>query len=451
LEASYLQYGRYLMICGSRDGLPMGLQGAWIDTNEPGWMGDYHTDVNLQMNYWLADRAGLPGCFDALTNYCLAQLPSWTDVTQRLFNDPRNRFRNSSGKVAGWTVAISTNIDGGSGWQWHPAGSAWLANTVFEHYEYTQDAELLARIYPLVKGACEFWEARLISKVVTDHRTGQTREALVADKDWSPEHGPQDAVGITYAQELVWALFTNFHTASQVLGKDAGYRQTVDGLRDRLYLPQVSPKTGWLEEWMTPDNLGEIEHRHLSPLIGFFPGDRIDYDSSPAELVTGVWKLLNARGTSIYSWANAWRALCFAKFREGEKAYQLILKNLQPSTGSIGGTALNFFDIWPLDSNSSIFQIDSNFGTPAAMIELLVSSRPGRIELLPALPAAWSPQGRITGVGARGGFTVDLAWRNGKPTEAVIRSTGGLTTTVVAAGRTRTVHLTRGKSITLRW
>ena len=351
LEASYLQYGRYLMICGSRDGLPMGLQGAWIDTNEPGWMGDYHTDVNIQMNYWMADRTGLPSCFDALTDYCLAQLPSWTDVTQRLFNDPRNRFRNSSGKVAGWTVGISTNIDGGSGWQWHPAGSAWLANTLFEHYEYSQDPELLARIYPLIKGACEFWEARLIPHLVTDHVTGQTREALVADKDWSPEHGPQDALGITYAQELVWTLFTNYHTASEVLGKDAGYRQTIDGLRDRLYLPQVSPTTGWLEEWMTPDNLGEIEHRHLSPLMGFFPGDRIDHDSSPADLLTGVWNLLNARGTSIYGWANAWRALCWARFKEGEKAYQMIIKNLQPSTGSVGGTALNLFDIWPLDSN----------------------------------------------------------------------------------------------------
>ena len=152
LEAAYLQFGRYLMICGSRDSVPMGLQAAWIDTNSPGWMGDYHTDVNIQMNYWMADRTGLPGCFDALTDYCLAQLPAWTDATVRLFNDPRNRFRNSSGKVAGWTVGISTNIHGGSGWQWHPAGSAWLANTIFEHYEYTQDTRLLARHLPAAQG-----------------------------------------------------------------------------------------------------------------------------------------------------------------------------------------------------------------------------------------------------------------------------------------------------------
>jgi alpha-L-fucosidase 2 len=451
LEASYLQFGRYLMICGSRNSVPMGLQASWLDTNTPGWMGDYHTDINIQMNYWMPDRTGLAGCFDALTDYLLAQLPSWTDITVRLFNDPRNRFGNSSGKVAGWTVGISTNLDGGSGWQWHAAGSAWLANTVFEHYEYTQDPKLLARIYPLLKGACEFWEARLVPMTVTDPLTGQTSEVLVDDKDWSPEQGPQDAMGITYAQELVWALFTNYHTASQNLGVDAAYRQTIDGLRDRLYLPEVSPVTGWLEEWMTPDNLGEVEHRHLSPLIGFFPGDRISLDSSPAYLLTAARNLLTARGTSIYGWANAWRAACWARFKEAETAYQMIVTNLRASTGSVNGTALNFFDIWPLDSTSSIFQVESNFGTPSAMIEMLVYSRPGHIELLPALPAAWAEHGQVTGVGARGGFTVDLSWRNGTVQEAVIHSVGGLSTEVVAGGKTHTVRLAPGRSTTLGW
>lgn len=449
LEASYLQFGRYLMICGSRDGVPMGLQASWLDTNTPGWMGDYHTDVNIEMNYWMPDRTGLSSCFDTLTDYLLAQLPSWTDITVRLFNDPRNRFGNSSGRVAGWTVGISTNLDGGSGWQWHPAGSAWLANTVFEHYEYTQDAKLLARIYPLLKGAVEFWEARLVPISVTDPTTGVTSEVLVDDKDWSPEQGPQDAVGITYAQELVWALFTNYHTASQTLGVDAAYRHTIDGLRDRLYLPVVSPETGWLEEWMTPDNLGEVEHRHLSPLIGFFPGDRISLDSSPADLLTGARNLLTARGTSVYGWANAWRAACWARFKEAETAYGMIVTNLRPSTGSVPGTALNFFDVWPLDSTSSIFQVDSNFGTPAAMIEMLVYSRPGHIELLPALPAAWAQHGQVTGVGARGGFTVDLSWANGTVQQAVIHSVGGLSTEVVVGGVTRTVRLTPGRSTTL--
>lgn len=136
LEAAYLQFGRYLMISGSRGSLPLNLQGLWLDGNDPDWMGDYHTDINLQMNYWMADRTGLSPCFDALTDYCLAQLPSWTALTRSLFNDPRNRYRNSTGKNAGWTVAISTNPHGGMGWWWHPAGNAWLAGTLWEHYEF---------------------------------------------------------------------------------------------------------------------------------------------------------------------------------------------------------------------------------------------------------------------------------------------------------------------------
>lgn len=277
LEAAYLQFGRYLMISGSRGSLPIGLQGPWLDGNDPDWMGDYHTDINIQMNYWLADRAGLSDCFDAFTDYCVAQLPSWTEVTQRLFNSPTNRYRNSSGRIAGWAVAFSTNPYGGSGWWWHPAGNAWLCQNLFEHYEYTQDRAHLEKIYPLLKGAVEFWEARLVSTTVTD-ASGAAREVLIADSDWSPEHGPVDAKGITYAQELVWNLFENYRTATRVLGRDTGYAETIDGLRGRLHLPVVSPTTGWLQEWMSPDNLGETTHRHLSPLIGLFPGDRIRPD-----------------------------------------------------------------------------------------------------------------------------------------------------------------------------
>ncbi|MBI0383587.1 glycoside hydrolase family 95 protein, partial [Streptomyces albiflaviniger] len=289
LEAAYLQFSRYLMISGSRDSLPLNLQGLWLDGNDPDWMGDYHTDINVQMNYWMADRAGLSSCFDAFADYCLAQLPSWTELTHDLFNDPRNRYRNSTEKVAGWTVAFSTNIHGGSGWWWHPASNAWLSNSLYEHYEYTQSRAYLAKIYPLLKGACEFWEARLLTTTLP----GTSREVLIDDKDWSPEHGPQDARGITYAQELVWALFGNFAAAAAELKKDTAYADTIASLRKKLYLPEVSPKTGWLQEWMSPDNLGETTHRHLSPLIGLFPGDRIRPDgSTPQEIVDGATALL---------------------------------------------------------------------------------------------------------------------------------------------------------------
>ncbi|MFE2061200.1 glycoside hydrolase N-terminal domain-containing protein [Streptomyces sp. NPDC059467] len=446
LEAAYAQFGRYLMIAGSRDSLPMGLQGIWLDGNDPDWMGDYHTDINIQMNYWMADRLGLSPCFDAFTDYCVDQLPSWTDTTQRLFQDPRNRYRNSRGKVAGWTVGISTNPFGGGGWWWHPAGNAWLCQSLWEHYEFTRSRAHLEKIYPLLKGACEFWEARLLTTTLDDGK-----EVLIADSDWSPEQGPLDAKGITYAQEQVWILFGNFRTAAAELKRDAGYAATIGGLRERLYLPVVSPKTGWLEEWMSPDNLGETTHRHLSPLFNLFPGDRIRPDgSTPADIVKGATALLTARGMDSFGWANAWRSLCWSRLKDADKAYQLVVRNLRPSSNGSNGTSPNLFDIYEVEQGRGIFQIEANFGTPTAILEMLLYSRPGHLELLPALPDAWAASGSVTGAGARGGFVVDLRWHDGKPTEARIRSVGGRTTTVAYGGKTRTVTLKPGQSVTLK-
>lgn len=449
LEATYLQFGRYLTIAGSRDKLPTGLQGLWLSDSSPAWMGDYHNDINVQMNYWLPDRAGLPSCFDALANYCLAQVESWTSITQQYFNDPRNGFRNSSGKIAGWTVAISTNIFGGNGWWWHPAGSAWLCNNLWQHYQYTSDHNYLARIYPLLKGACEFWEARLLTTRVTDPISGQEHQVLIDDSDWSPEQGPTHAKGITYAQELVWDLFENYQQATARLGLDAHYRSVIGGLQAQLYLPQVSSKTGWLEEWMTPENLGDTAHRHLSPLIGCFPCDRIAADTSPAALIAGVTHLLDARGMTSYGWACAWRAICWARLKNADKAYQLVLTNLVPWQVRGNGTAMNLFDIYRLDSDAIAFQIDANFGTPTAMLEMLLYSRPGLIELLPALPAAWATRGDITGVGARGGLVVDMSWRNGEVTRVTVHSVGGTRTKLKYGSHARAISLRSGESMTI--
>jgi alpha-L-fucosidase 2 len=443
LEAAYLQFGRYLTITGSRDTLPMNLQGKWVHNNTPDWFSDYHTDINLEMNYWPTGPANLDECAEALATYCVSQLASWTDVTGRLFNDSRNRFRNSSGKIAGWAVAFSTNIDGGSGWWWHPAGNAWLSATLWRHYEYTLDRAYLEKIYPVLKGAAEFWQARLIPMTVDG------KEVLVDDSDWSPEHGPQDAKGITYAQELAWELFRLIGVASSTLGVDAPFAAEIKELRDKLYLPKVSPASGWLEEWMSPDNLGEVTHRHLSPLIGFFPGDRIAADTSPAALLAGVRALLTARGDDSFGWACAWRSLCWSRLKDADQAYKLFLTVLRPSISNGNGTSANFFDMYSQGSYT-IFQIDANLGGTTAGLEMLLYSRPGVIELLPALPSAWAAEGRVTGIGARGGFKVDLAWKNGKVTSATLHSVGGTSTLVTAGAWRRTVTVKPGDSVTIR-
>ncbi|MGW0886180.1 glycosyl hydrolase family 95 catalytic domain-containing protein [Streptomyces sp. NPDC002671] len=445
LEASYLQFGRYLTVTGSRTGLPTNLQGLWFDKNNPSWMGDYHTDINVQMNYWLPDRAGLSDCFEPLADYCLSQLSSWTAQTQKLFNDSHNGFRNTSGKVAGWTTAISTNIYGGMGWWWHPAGNAWLCNSLFEHYEYTQDTAYLVRIHPILKGACQFWEARLITTTVTEN--GVSRQVLIDDSDWSPEQGPTNAKGITYAQELVWQLFRNYRDSCAALGLDAAYAATIAGLQDKLYLPRVSATTGWLEEWMTDDNLGETTHRHLSPLAGFSPGDRITHDRSPVPLLIGVRNLLTARGMQSFGWATAWRAMCWARLKHADNAYQLILTVMKPSVNYSNGASINLLDMYSFGTSSTL-QIDANYGTPTAMLDMLAYSRPGLVELLPATPSAWGT-GSIRGLGLRGGFTLDMDWSGGNVTSATLHSTGGTSTRVKFGTWSQAVTMAAGGSVTL--
>ncbi|KOU72385.1 ricin B lectin [Streptomyces sp. XY66] len=450
LEAAYLQFGRYLTITGSRDSLPTNLQGLWIDSNTPEWMSDYHTDINVQMNYWLPDRAGLPECFDAFTKYCVAQFPGWQARTKSLFQDSRNRFRNTSGKVAGWALAISTNVWGGNGWWWHPAGNAWVCNSLYEHYEYTQDTAHLAKIYPLLKGACQFWQARLITTTMTDSVTGTVHQVLIDDHDWSPEHGPENARGITYAQELVWQLFSNYRAAASKLGTDAAYASTIGGLQARLYRPEVSTTSGRLEEWMSDDDLGETTHRHLSAHMGLFPGDRINLQDSPASLVAGTAKLLEARGMDSFGWATAWRAACWAHLKHADKAYQCVVNVLKPSVGFSNGSAANLFDMYSLGGRS-VFQIDANYGTPVAMLDMLVQSRTvagsGRVEFLPALPDAWAASGSVTGVGVRGGLTVDLRWTAGQVVGATLRGPVGRSATVVFGDWSETVTILSGGSV----
>jgi len=271
---------------------------------------------------------------------------------------------------------------------------------------------------------------------------------LIDDSDWSPEQGPTDAKGITYAQELVWQLFGNYTEAAAELGVDSAYAAAISGLRDRLYLPVVSPTTGWLEEWMTPDNLGDPVHRHLSPLIGFLPGDRINHDTSPSELITGVRNLLTARGMNSFGWAMAWRGACWSRLKNADNAYQAVLTVLKPSVNFSNGAAINFFDMYSFGS-SSTFQIDANFGTPTAMLEMLLYARPGVIELLPALPSAWAASGSVRGIGARGGFVLDFRWADGKVTSVTVHSVGGTSTVVRSGSWSRRIDLRPGDSITL--
>lgn len=419
LAETIYQYGRYVLISGSRPGnLPVNLQGIWNDKVHAPWACDYHNNINLQMCYWGAEVSNLSECHMPFLNFIRAMETPLTEMTKKHFGSD----------IKGWTTRISQNPWGGGGWtHWNPPVNAWYALHLWDHYTYTHNKKYLKEhAYPILRNICHFWETRLkelgaegaglisANKPLTAAEHPELKElkkgTLVSPEGWSHEWGPVED-GCAHDQQLIRELFDITEKAATILNTDSAWIKELKKKRARL-APDRIGSGGYLQEWIV-DRPGMVSgQRHTSHLIGVFPGSTITMDGTP-DLAKAAMKSLELRGLSNdnrRSWTWPWRTALWARFREKEQAYSMVCHYI------------NYNVLDNLFGNHPPMQMDGTFGMTAGISEMLIQSHGDRIILLPALPEQWNT-GSVKGIRARGNISVTMSWEKGKVTSYTLTTT----------------------------
>ena len=371
LIALMFNFGRYLLISSSRPGtLPANLQGIWNNSNKPAWHCDYHTNINIQMNYWGADSANLSDCFTPLSDWMMNSLPVAEAGTRAAF--PTSK---------GYAYRTSANAVGGGGWRWNFAGAPWLAAQCYDHWLFTRDRKYLKEVcWPLMKGAAEF--------IISTHLKERPDGTIVVKDGWSPEHGPRED-GVAHDQQIMRELFRAILAAAKELKINDAFVKEVARIEPKLLKDKIG-SWGQLQEWETDRDKKGDQHRHTSHLYAVYPGSTISLKATP-ELAEAAKVALAGRtltGDSRRSWTWPWRAALWARLGEGDKAGEMLDSLLRYNTLD------NMFATHPP------FQIDGNLGMVAAVCEMLLEG---------AIPSTW-PHGSVKGLRTRDGGTKDFSW-----------------------------------------